>query len=795
MFLTLGFLIPLYAANKTVRFDIDYKTVKFAGRPVQALAINNQIPGPSLHFEEGDNVTIEVFNHLHEETAVHWHGLLVPWQMDGVLGVSQKGIPPNSSFRYHFKLMQAGTYWYHAHAGLQEQRGLYGALIIAPKTKEPYHYDQDFPMVLSDWSNTKPEAILANLKKEGSYYSVGFPLQASLQKFIRDYWKGGVQERKALIEDYRMMEQSRMGLYDMSDVAYDALLLNGKTIANPWTKRVEIGDLVRLRFIGASGATIFNVKIPGSRMQMVHINGNDVKPFEVDSFSIAPGETFDLLLKIEEQRPYIVYAESIDTSKKIYGALITKVGQYVPFQDVAPFKEPKPPMRTMMHLMMEDMHKPNKMTGHHHHPGMVMPESQPMQHRMAMPTEPAIFGDKFTKLQGVAVTKGTKYQKIEAAVPTNDPKKHVDAVIRMELFGYMDRFIWFINGVPEYKAKPIVLQPNKRYRFVFTNPSMMRHPMHLHGHWFILRTGHGAFDPLLHTLDIPAGATVTADVDTDASGQWFFHCHLLYHMMTGMSRIFQYTTLLELVKGRAKVEDSIKQTGFINRPIVRVDTGRFLYPDLVKHPMAHPPGFYAAQFLTVGTDPIHNVQMLDFRGMYGPDYHKLQLLVKDAELDQNKLENADVDIFYWHLLNQFWAIKGGVNYFNRPALKPYWPIGIGLEGLMPYFIETDVRAYYYHGALKLDAEFARDSQMTNNFFIKTSLRSILATKTIALAQIGQGFNQLRAAIRPYYRVIPGLQIFFQYEYQRNFGAFGRLQKDLGEQKVQNTVNLGFSFMF
>ena len=184
----------------------------------------------------------------------------------------------------------------------------------------------------------------------------------------------------------------------------------------------------------------------------------------------------------------------------------------------------------------------------------------------------------------------------------------------------MDRFIWFINGVPEYKAHPIPLKPNKRYRFIFTNPSMMRHPMHIHGHWFILRNGHGRYDPLLHTLDIPPGATVTADLDTDASGQWLFHCHLLYHMMTGMSRVFQYTTLIEITKGKAKPQHIVKETPYYNRPIVRVDELRPIDASLVKHPMAHHTGIWSSTFLDLGADPFNNSQRLTYKGLYGPDY-------------------------------------------------------------------------------------------------------------------------------------------------------------------------------
>lgn len=954
----LCFTSNIFAADRVVNLVVAYKKVNFAGTYRTAIAVNNQIPAPTLHFKEGDKVTINVYNHLDKDTAIHWHGMLVPWQMDGVEGLSQKGIPPNGVFHYQFTLKQSGTYWYHAHAGLQEQQGLYGAFLIDPPKHPSYKYTKDYVVVLSDWTNTEPEQVLAKLKKDGAYYSPRFPLQPSLVKFIHDYQKASLEERKNLIADYKMMQQMRMSIYDISDVAYDAFLLNGQPKSHPWTMPVKVGDIVRLRFIGAGGGTIFNVKIPGASMQMVHVEGNDVKPYAVDTFKIAPGETYDVLVKIEKNDPYIIYAESIDTVGAAYGALVTSPHQPINFQQVSPFPEPLPVTRDMMMLMMENdqgsssmnmemnsssekQNMPNmSMSGSSHsmssmtmgsknalnmgkmsshkltqpnsdyqsmsntmkmdsnmkmddmpmdhdmqmndqasskksnaidkksqtkmemkqtnsqtmqmdvtqsqqmgsgskksmentsgsmkmNGGMQMNHSllmndsnkmrtqtnssaqdkssgamgmkqgsMPMGHSMDMPTEPSIIGDSIFPPDSFEKTIGTKYQNLVAAVKTNDPNKPVDKVIKMELFGYMDRFIWFINGVPGYKIHhPIILEPNKRYRFIFTNTSMMRHPMHIHGHWFILRNGHGSYDPLLHTLDIPPGATVTADVDADASGQWFFHCHLLYHMMTGMSREFQYSTLIEITKGEAKPENILKQTSYYNRPIVRVDEVRPIDPSLVKHPMVHPAGFWLSTFLDMGADPFHNAQRLTYKGLYGPDYNKLELFTNDAEMKKGVVENADMDIFYWHLISQFWAVKGGVNYFYRPANTPYWQPGVGIEGVMPYFIDTNIRVYTYSGSAKLDAEFSRDSQITNNFFIRAGIRGILTSKTVTRAEIGSGLNQMRYIVRPYYRLAPGLNIFAEYEHEQGYGSYRNILINNGESPIENTLTFGLTVLF
>lgn len=821
--LNFSFLSKVNAENRVVNLVVDTKMVSFAGKAKTALAINHQIPAPTLHFKKGDHVTINVYNHLNQETSIHWHGLILPWQMDGVMSITQHGIPPGGVFHYQFTLMQAGTFWYHAHAGLQEQQGLYGAFIIDPPEKPLYHYNKDHVVVLSDWSNTNPEQILANLKKEGDYYSPRFPLQPSLLKFFYDYRKASSSERASLIDDYKMMQQMRMGLYDFSDVAYDAFLLNGQPTLSPWTAPVKMGDVVRLRFIGAGGSTIFNVKIPGTKMQMIHVQGNDVRPYYVDDFSIAPGETVDVLVKIQNNDPSIIYAESIDTLGAAYGALITSPNQSVNFKQVGPFPEPVPVTRTMMAMMMGKMHQGNlpmkststkmnknaatAMGSMNHERGTKHSGPQPsaqhsmgnsamnagMNMNMSMPTESTIIGDSLSPPNSSYQTSiGTKYEHLTAAVKTNNPNKPVTAVINMELFGYMERYIWFINGVPEYNAKPIIFKAGQRYRFVFSNTSMMRHPMHIHGHWFILRKGNGAYDPLLHTIDVAPGATITADVDTDASGQWLFHCHLLYHMMTGMARVFQYSTLLEITQGEARAQNYSKQTAYLNRPIVRVDRLKPIDTAQVAHPMAHSMGLHYATLLEIGEDALHNVQKVNFKGLYGSDYNKLELFSNDSEMKEGKVENADLDIFYWHLLDQFWSIKGGVNFVYRPAKTPYWQPGIGIEGLMPYFIETNIRGYYHNGSAKLDVELSRDTQISNNFFVRTEIRSILASKTVSRDEVGRGLNQMRFIISPYYRLIPGMNVFAEYEHEQDYGLFKRIQSRRGESTNQNTLTFGLA---
>lgn len=764
-----------YAATPVVDLHIGYKTVNFSGKSRQALAINDQIPGPVLRFKEGDQVTIRVYNHLKEGTSIHWHGLILPWRMDGVEHVTQEPIPPGGMFQYQFTLKQSGTYWYHAHAGLQEQEGLYGAFIIDPP-KERWHYNQDFPVVLSDWSNTPAARILANLHKEGDYYSTRFPLQATLSKFIHDYRKGNAQQRQELKDAYQMMQQMRMSIYDLSDVAYDAFLMNGHNAKNPWRARVKIGDRVRLRFVGAGGSTFFNVKLVSTiegkattqKIRVIHVQGNDITPYETDHLLIAPGETYDVLVPITHAAPYMIYAESLDTSGAALGALVTQPDQAVDFSSVPPFPEPGP------QSTMGGMHAG--------HGGMSHDQMAGMSHE----------GHESGNSDGLSMPAvPTKYDRIRAIEKTNNPDLPVET-IQMVLNGWMGRYIWFLNGEPEYKAKPIIIEPGKRYRFIFRNDTMMHHPMHLHGHWFLLRNGHGAFDPKLHTIDVPPGATVTVDFDADTQdGYWYFHCHNLFHMMSGMARVVAYPPDAEA--SRVKIHDHLGTPSYAKAhpQSVRKEGSETFVPGT-----AHAPGWYLANFWEMGAAVNQpNSARATLKTLIGSDYNKLQFLMKDAEMVDNKVESADVDIFYWRVLDEFWSFKGGANYTYRPALTPYWQPGIGIEGLAPYFIETDARIYYHDGAAKLDLELGRDFAILPKFFIHTSVRGLLATQTVDSDEVGSGLNFLEFIVRPYYQLTPYLALYAEWNYTQNFGVTKNLMIEDNEPTRENLFNLGISVLF
>ncbi|EDP46668.1 multicopper oxidase domain-containing protein [Rickettsiella grylli] len=773
-FLALLFAHQAEAKVQSINLVVAYKQVNFTGKSVQAIAVNNQIPGPILHLKEGQPVLINVYNRLNKGTTVHWHGLIVPWQMDGVSGVSQKPIPPGGVFHYRFTPYQSGTYWYHAHDGFQEQQGLYGGIIIDPKTPFRYHSNKDFVVVLSDWSNTPPTGIYNNLKKIDGYYDSRFPLQPSLLKFLHDYRHATPLKRQGLLQSYKMMQMSRMNIYDFSDIAYDAYLLNGRVWQRPWTRHVSVGDKVRLRFINAGASTNYNVKLDHGMMELVQVDGNNIKPYFIKHFKIEPGETYDVLVSIKHPGATVIYAESMDTLGRAMGVLTTTPNTPVNIQNIKPFPEP-PPIMMMKHNGMQS--------------SMRMPAMN-----LAKNSSDMGMNNRQTMSRMKNLTVGTKYQKMIAAVKTNNPNKPIEKTIHMDLSGYMNRYIWFINGVTMNNAKPILLKPGKRYRIIFTNHSMMDHPMHIHGHWFILRNGHGAYDPLLHTIVVPPMSTVVADLDADASGQWFFHCHQLYHMAAGMARVFQYTTLIDVTPANQHPKNVIKPFAYRNRAIVRV---QHLPVDqrLIDHPSDPAPRFFSANLLDINQNLMNNDQEITYKGMFGGDNNKLQLYLEKAEIKQGIIENANLDMFYWHAISQFWAVKGGVNYVYRPTMTPYFQPGIGIEGLTPFFIETDIRAYYHNGSSKLDLDLTRDTQIGHNFFVRTEVEALFASKTVTHDLVGSGFNELQLTLRPYYQINPMLAIYLQYQHTGNYGYTKQLFQENNLSTNDNTYSLGVSLLF
>lgn len=484
------------------QLDIARKTVNVTGTPVEKITVNGTIPGPTLHFREGEDVTIRVTNHLDEPTSVHWHGLLLPGIMDGVPGTNGfHGIAPGETYVYHFPTRQSGTYWYHAHSSGQEQDGLYGSLVISPKGGEPIKADRDYVVLLSDFKNESADSIMQNVKKDSGYYNFN---KRTVGDFFQDAETRGIDKAWKFVTDWGKM---RMSPTDLSDVTGYTFLVNGLNRQQNWTGLFKPGEKVRLRFINASAMTIYDVRIPGLKMTVVSADGQPIEPVAVNEFRFGVAETYDVIVEPQDDRAYTIAAESIDRTGFALGTLAPREGM----RGEAPASRPRA-LLTMADMNMEMMMKDD--------PDMDMSDMDMETGWDKAGTPP---GDKALDYADL------RYKGKQAN--TNKPVKE----IALRLGGNMQRFIWTINGKKFTDATPIPLKYGERVRLKFINETMMAHPMHLHGMFVQLENGQPMSKlPNKHTLIIPPGQTVTALLTANEPGEWAFHCHLLFHMLGGM---------------------------------------------------------------------------------------------------------------------------------------------------------------------------------------------------------------------------------------------------------------------
>jgi len=541
------------------------------GRVGHAITMNGTIPGPLVRLKEGQNVQIAVRNELDEDTSIHWHGVLVPFQMDGVPGVSFPGIKARSTFVYEFPIVQSGTYWYHSHSGLQEQVGHYGPLIFDPTEPDPVQYDREHVIVLSDWSFMHPHMIFTRLKQEGGFFN--------RQKLtLMDRLKG----RNPLTpEEREMFSRMRMDPTDISDVTEAAytFLINGHSPAENWTGLFRAGERVRLRIINAATQTTYNFRIPGLRMTVVQADGINVRPVDVDEFQIGNAETYDVIVRPDD-RPYSIVAETIDRSGMGVATLAPRPGM----------RAAVPPLRERPVLRMADMGMghgsadQNSRGGIDHsamghatspappvaageHAGhAAMPQSAasaaaPMDHGsmnmrdkskvnfpvgvgvdMIAPMPADRTGHPGIGLDNVG-HKVLTYKDLVALKPNPDartPTRRID----IHLTGNMERFMWSMDGQQlSERPEPYRFARNERVRMRLINDTMMTHPMHIHGHFWQVVNGHGSHQPYKHTVRVLPGSFIDLDMTADAPGDWAFHCHLLYHMHAGMMRVVKVRPL------------------------------------------------------------------------------------------------------------------------------------------------------------------------------------------------------------------------------------------------------------
>ncbi|HEX7034339.1 MAG TPA: copper resistance system multicopper oxidase [Pseudomonadales bacterium] len=538
------------------------ESLRIAGRRAAATTLNGSLPGPLIELWEGREAVLRIENHLDEDTSVHWHGVLLPYRMDGVPGVSFPGISPGETFEARFPVRQYGTYWYHSHSGLQEQTGLYGPLVIHPREPEPFRYERDYVVVLSDWTFENPYRLLARLKKQSTYYNYQ---QRTLAEFVRDVREEGLE---ATLQDRLAWGRMRMTPTDIADVsgATYTYLMNGLDPLANWTALYRPGERVRLRLINASAMTYFNVRIPDVPMTVVQADGQNVEPVETDELQIAVAETYDVIVTPPGDGAHTLMAESLDRSGFARGTLAPRPGLTAP---VPPLREP--PRRTMIDMGMDHGSGHGAHGEHAHHHGTPAAQVDHAHHHAAparvrsaepgpRPPGPVVarhgpdgHGPGNTAVAEIQRNRlaepGAGFETAEHRVLTYADLRNAAAppdrrapshTLELHLTGNMERYMWSFDGRELHEVNaPIHFPYGERIRLVLVNDTMMEHPIHLHGMFMELENGQSDRLPFKHTLSVKPAERVSLLISANEPGPWAFHCHLLYHMQMGMMRVVE----------------------------------------------------------------------------------------------------------------------------------------------------------------------------------------------------------------------------------------------------------------
>ncbi|WP_368647281.1 copper resistance system multicopper oxidase [Castellaniella ginsengisoli] len=553
--------------------EIGESSVNYTGSPRMATTVNGSLPAPTLRWREGDTVTIRVKNRLKEATSIHWHGIILPFEMDGVPGISFTGIAPGETFTYRFKVQQSGTYWYHSHSGMQEATGVYGAIIIDPAEADPIRADREYVVQLSDWTDEDPMRVLAKLKMQGDYYNYNQPTTVD---FFRDVSGMGL---KAAVDKRKMWNEMRMSPTDLADLSADVLtyLMNGTTPAGNWTGLFRPGERIRLRFINGAANTFYDVRIPGLGLTVVQADGVNVEPVTVDEFRFGPGETYDVLVQPKDDA-YTVYAQAMDRTGYARGTLATHAGLEAPVPALDPVQWLD--MADMMGAMGGGMAGMNhgaaghtSMGGMNHGSGMDHGSMAGMSHgSMQGMTHAGMAGAGHGVMGAGSASAQVRHARTEYGASTDmrvdmprtnldDPgiglrnngrrvltladlhtvggpmdPRGAEREIELHLTGNMERYAWSFDGVEYGKSTPVHFRYGERVRVILHNDTMMTHPMHLHGMWSELEAPDGQFQARRHTIPVQPAQRISFLVTADALGRWAWHCHLMLHMDAGMFR-------------------------------------------------------------------------------------------------------------------------------------------------------------------------------------------------------------------------------------------------------------------
>ncbi len=542
---------------------IERRMIPIAGEPSDAITINGGVPGPLIRMREGRDARIRVHNRLDEATSIHWHGVLLPFTMDGVPGISFEGIAPGTTFEYRYPVRQNGTYWYHSHSGLQEQLGHYGQLVIEPADTDPVRYDVEHSIVLSDWTHMDPHVVMHKLKTMEGYFNYQRPTLANLEAQAAATGQSIADVIKTRLSWQRM----RMDPTDIADVtgATYSFLMNGRTPDENWTAIAQPGQRVRLRIVNASALTYYDFRVDGLPMMVVQADGQNIEPVETDELRIAVAETYDVVVTLPDDHPRTLFAEAMDRSGFARGTIAPRPG----LQAAIPERRQRP-MLTMadMGMMHAVMKKESIGAGSMDHGGHEiasgMPDASVEQTRPAgekgllpisgLPEQ--IEHGPDTHGPGSIVMGSTRYRQLsdpgsglgddgrrvltysqlrclETPADRRPPTRQFD----LHLTGNMHKYIWGFDGKKWSEADMIRFQFGERLRINMINDTMMNHPIHLHGMWMDLYAGENyAKNPRKHTVNVQPAELLTVDITADAPGQWAFHCHVLYHMKVGMFR-------------------------------------------------------------------------------------------------------------------------------------------------------------------------------------------------------------------------------------------------------------------
>lgn len=552
-----------------IELYLERKTLQVGGRPGRAIAINGSIPGPVIRMQEGGEALIRVHNRLDESTSIHWHGILLPFNMDGVPGISFAGIPPGQTFTYRYRVRQNGTYWYHSHTGLQEQLGHYGQLIVDPAEPDPVVYDVEHSIVLSDWTFEDPHNVLWKLKTMEGYFNFQRPTLAN----IDDQMKATGMSLSEVLKKRLAWARMRMDPTDIADVtgATYTYLMNGQAAHENPTFIARPGERVRLRIVNASTMTFYDIRIPGLPMTVVQADGQNVKPVETDELRIGVAETYDVIVTLPDDRPYTLFAETMDRSGFARGTLAPRkaMSAEVPEQRRRPMLT-MADMGMMKHGEMQGMSGEDQ--GHMHH-GMPMHDEHQSGggdgHGKELPTTNLVQRIKHGPEQhgpasitmaqsayrrldypgaglgddGWRVLTYSQLRALKRPYGRRAPTRQFD----LHLTGNMHQYIWGFDGKKWSQSDMIRFQYGERLRINMINDTMMSHPIHLHGMWMDLYVGADDYgdNPRKHTVIVQPAELLTVDIIADAPGQWAFHCHLLYHMERGMFRTVAVVRALE----------------------------------------------------------------------------------------------------------------------------------------------------------------------------------------------------------------------------------------------------------